>query len=172
MYTKTIYSPKLADIAADLAGEGKTNKEIAAGLKIDIKTLYKWQVLHPEFKQAIRAGKDKFDSEVVEKAMLEDAQGHNYEEVTRERVTLKDDEGNVYQTPGLVETKRVQKWERNFQAQKFWLMNRAPERWRDKQEVEFTSKDLEDRLARAEKRLAAIRGSNGEQKEVGTTDNS
>jgi len=143
-----LYSPKLAELAADLAAEGKTNAEIAASLKINIKTFYKWQNQYPEFKAQIRTGKDKFDSEHVEVALLEDALGHEHDEVVLER----DTESGL-----LVETKRTKKWERSFQAQRFWLMNRNPARWKESQEVVISDKALEEKLSLAEKRLKELR---------------
>ena len=137
------YSPKLAEFAHDLASEGKTNAEIAASLKINIKTFYAWQNKFPEFKAQVLSGKDRFDSVHVEGALLQDALGHEHEEVVLER----NHDGDM------VETKRTKKWERSFQAQRFWLMNRNPARWKESQEVVISDKALEEKLASAEKRL-------------------
>ena len=158
---KSVYSEQLNEVAHQLALQGMTNAEITETLQISNGTFYNWMKQYPDFAAAVQGGKDVYDSEVVEKALLEDAIGKEFEEVTFERTP---DEG-------MVETKRVKKWQRNFQAQRFWLMNRHPARWKDKQELEFTSTDLEQRLAEAEKRLQELRSRNGKQEEVGTTYN-
>jgi transposase len=157
---QVVYSPKLNEVARQLALQGMTNAEITTTLQISNGTFYNWCKEYPDFKAAILEGKDIYDSEVVEKALLEDAIGKEFEEVTIER----DPNGDM------VESKVVKKWQRNFQAQRFWLMNRHPSRWKDKQELELSSSDLEKKLAEAEKRLQELRSKHEQQKEVGTTD--
>jgi len=144
---QTVYSPKFNEIARDFALDGLTNEEIIQKLKISNGTFYNWLKDYPDFRAAIQDGKDRYDSENVEKAMKEDAVGKEFEEVVFER----DPDGNM------VESKRTRKWQRNFQAQRFWLMNRQPARWKESQEVVVSDKALVDRLALAEKRLQEMR---------------
>jgi hypothetical protein len=146
------YSPKLAEIARDLAKEGLTVDQICERLHIHINTFYKWRRENDEFKILVQEGRDSFDTEHVEKAMLEDAVGCKFVEKTF----------RVQEDGSLVEVERKEKWNRNFQAQSMWLRNRNPQRWRDAQEVVITEKELEDKLIAAEKRLIAMREKYGE----------
>jgi len=155
MMGHTDYSIKLAHVAQELAAQGKTNAEIAKALGISSATLYNWRNDHPEFKSCLSSGKDSYDTDVVEKALLEDAMGKDYEEVVLER----DKEGFM------VETKRTKKWQRNFQAQRMWLVNRNPARWKDQQELVIKDGELEAKLVAAEKRLQELR--NGKTSETG-----
>ena len=139
----SVYSPQFATIAEEQAKLGKTNAEIAKLLNVTEGTLYRWRNEHPDFREGLQAGKDFYDSDVVEKALLEDAQGHPWEEVTMER----GEDGQMR------EVKRVKKWQRNFQAQRMWLLNRRRERWADRTEVVVSDKDLEAKLLLAEQRL-------------------
>lgn len=144
---KGIYAPHFNQIAHDLALKGLTNAQIAEHLSVSPQTLYEWRIKHPEFKESLQTGKDTYDSELVEKAMLEDALGKEFEEVTLER----------NQDGEMVETKRNKKWNRNFQAQRMWLLNRNRDRWKDQSEVLVKDADLEARLQAAEKRLKELR---------------
>lgn len=155
--SRSEYHPRLADIAKEFALGGKTSREIADSLHIHLNTFYNWMHEHEDFKKAVQEGKDLYDSENVEKALLEDALGHEKDEVVLER----NKQGK------LVEVKRTKKWQRNYQAQALWLRNRNPERWRDVHELVVSSKDLEAKLAAAEKRLAAMRNGNGETSTTG-----
>lgn len=71
--------------------------------------------------EALKKGKEVVDME-VENALLKSALGFEYQE---EAITTK---GDVV---------TVKKFERpNITAQIFWLKNRKPSVWRDKQEIE------------------------------------
>lgn len=154
----TLYSPILDQVAHDLALQGKTNEEIADQFGISPQTFYEWRVRHPSFKEAHQSGKDAYDSDMVEKAMLEDAVGHESEEV----VVEKDEEGQW------VETKKTKKWARNHQAQRMWLLNRNRDRWKDQTDVIVHDGDLELKLQLAEKRLQELRDGNaGEGRDKG-----
>lgn len=103
------------------ARDGLTNEQIAKNLGIAVKTLYEWQNKYSEFSKALKKGKEVVDRE-VENALLKRALGYRYDEVTKE--------GGVITK---VVTKEVQP---DTTAQIFWLKNRKPKEWRDKQEIE------------------------------------
>jgi hypothetical protein len=106
------------------AREGAIDEEIAARMGINRATLYKWQKKYPVIAEAIAKGKDVADIE-VENALYELATGYEYEEVATET----DCSGG--KTTRVV-TKKVPP---NVTAQIFWLKNRKPEKWRDKQDI-------------------------------------
>lgn len=105
------------------ARDGLTDEQIAKNMGIAVKTLYEWKIKYSEFSNALKRGKEVVDI-LVENALLKRALGYSYDEVTYEMG---------------IETKRVTKQVApDTTAQIFWLKNRRPKSWRDKQEVENT----------------------------------
>ena len=108
------------------ARDGLTNEQIAENMGVDRSTLYEWQKTYSDFSDALKRGKEVVDRQ-VENALLKRALGYSYKEVTRELNT---------ETGNLVVTKEVTKEVApDTTAQIFWLKNRKPKEWRDKQEV-------------------------------------
>lgn len=115
------------------ARDGLTDELIAEKAGIGVRTLYEWQVRYPQISQALKSGKEVVDRK-VESALLRRALGYQYEEVTKEVVTVTDEERGPIKV--MVETKRVTKEVHpDVTAQIFWLKNRKPEKWRDKQDI-------------------------------------
>ena len=105
------------------ARDGLTNEQIAKNIGINSDTLYTWQNKYPEISESLKKGKEVVDRQ-VENALLKRALGYKYDEVTIE---------------GGVETKRVTKEVvPDTTAQIFWLKNRKPCVWRDKQNMELS----------------------------------
>jgi hypothetical protein len=105
------------------ARDGLTNEQIASNIGITAKTLYEWQNKYSEISDTLKRGKEIIDRQ-VENALLKRALGYSYEEVTYEND---------------VEVKRVRKEVvPDTTAQIFWLKNRKPEEWRDKQNIEHS----------------------------------
>jgi len=108
------------------ARDGLTDEQIAHNMGIKRQTLYEWMKRFPDISDALKKGKEVVDRQ-VENALLKNALGFYYEEET---VTNK---GDVV---------TVRKYEKpNTTAQIFWLKNRKPQVWRDKQQVEHTGKE-------------------------------
>lgn len=103
------------------ARNGLTNEQIANNIGISTVTLYDWQNKYPSFSNALKKGKEVVDIE-VENALLKRAMGYTYEEKTIEN-------GKVTK----IVTKQVAP---DTTALIFWLKNRKPNMWRDKQEVQ------------------------------------
>lgn len=107
--------------------DGLIDADIAKRIGIRRETLYDWKNKYPLISNALKKGKEIIDIE-VENSLLKRAMGYEYEEVTEERV------GEM----GLITTKIVKKQVvPDTTAQKFWLKNRKPKEWRDKQEVDI-----------------------------------
>jgi transposase len=118
---------------------GFTDTELAEMFDVSKQTINTWKQKHPKFLDSIRAGKDEFDSNNVEKCLLRRAQGFEYEEITREMrgaIDVKTGEGKLSITREV--TKHVIP---SVEAEKLWLINRQPHRWRDKQLHELTGPD-------------------------------
>ena len=57
-----------------------TDNEIAGALKVDTATLYRWKANYPNFCDAIKKSRDRYDTEVVERALQQRASGYDYVE--------------------------------------------------------------------------------------------
>lgn len=125
--------PKLLLIEA-WARDGLTLEQIAEKLGVAASTFFDYKSKYPELSEALKKGQEVADVE-VENALFKRAIGYKYDEVTRESDKVIDPESGQIKTV-MVETKRVTKEvQPDVTAQIFWLKNRRPEKWRDKQEI-------------------------------------
>lgn len=108
------------------ARDGLTEEQIAYNMGIGYSTLQAWKNKYKDILDTLKKGKEVVDRQ-VENALLKRALGYKYTEVTKERI-----DGS------LVVTKEVEKEVvPDTTAQIFWLKNRKPNEWRDKQNVEL-----------------------------------
>lgn len=113
------------------ARNGLKDEQIANNLGISKETFYKYKREHPDFSDSLKKGKEVVDFE-VENALLKRAMGYEYDEKTYE---TKYDERQEKFVEVLIKrvTKQVAP---DTTAQIFWLKNRKPTEWKDKQEIE------------------------------------
>ena len=116
--------PKLT-LVEGWARDGLTDKQIATNLGVAESTLNEYKKKYPEFSESLKKGKEVVDYE-VENALLKRALGYKYNEVTIEEA----DDGSIRRK---TVTKEVIP---DTTAQIFWLKNRKPNKWRDKQSIE------------------------------------
>lgn len=116
----THVEPKLILIEG-WARDGLTDEQIAKNLNIAYSTFKEYKNKYPAFSATLKRGKEIVDYE-VENALLKRALGYEYDEITYENGE---------------EVKRVTKQVApDTTAQIFWLKNRKPDKWRDKQVIE------------------------------------
>ena len=116
------------------ARDGLIDEQIAENIGISRSTLSAWKDKYSGISDALKRGKEVVDRQ-VENALLRRALGYTYAEITYE-------DG--------VETKRVIKEVvPDTTAQIFWLKNRKPDKWRDKQNIEV-SKPIDDTIKELE----------------------
>lgn len=115
------------------AKDGLFDEQIAHNMGIKRQTLYEWKKRFPVISDVLKVNKEVVDRQ-VENAMLKSALGYKFEEVTHENV-FDEQEGEYVLKVTKVVTKEVNP---NVTAQIFWLKNRKPGQWRDKQEVEHS----------------------------------
>ena len=125
----TKFNELYCEQATKLARLGATDKQIADFFEVTESTLYLWKEKHPEFSEALKAGKDISDSEVSE-SLFHRAKGYSHSE---DKVFLH--EGN----PVVVPT--IKHYPPDSTACIFWLKNRQRDKWRDKHDHELTGKD-------------------------------
>ncbi len=115
--------------AGGLAKLGKTEKEIAVDFGVSLSTFHEWKKAHPELSVALKIGKSEADT-AVEKSLYKRAMGYDVD---------------VLETTEYPDYTQVKKTKKHIPpdttAQIFWLKNRKPDEWRDKQHQEITGKD-------------------------------
>lgn len=136
---KSKYDPATFPLLAEgYARKGLTDKQIAERLGIGISIYYQYQNRYPEFALALKKGKKPIDVE-VENALLKRALGYECEDVITE---FERDKGGE---PTPKRMRRVKKHiPGDVAAQIFWLKNRQPETWREKQTIQVDYEKLSD----------------------------
>lgn len=120
----TKYKDEYVKQSEKLCRLGATDKELADFFEVDEATINRWKESHPEFCKSLKSGKRYSDEKVVD-SLFNRAIGYELTEVKEE-----DSAANGKKT--VVTRKQIAG---DTTAQIFWLKNRQPEQWRDKQEV-------------------------------------
>lgn len=115
------------------ARDGLTDEQIAHNMRITTSTLYAWKAKYSEISEALKKGKEIVDIE-VENALLKRAKGFAYLEQKTE----------VDQMGRKTVTKTVKQVAPDVGAAVFWLKNRKPEQWREKQPENGSVSEIED----------------------------
>lgn len=114
--------------ATKLCRIGATDAEVADFFGIDVRTLYRWKNESETFCQALKAGKVEAD-ERVERSLFARALGYEHPEVD---IRVVDKE--------IIQTPIIKYYPPDTTAAIFWLKNRKPAEWRDRQEIEHGGK--------------------------------
>jgi hypothetical protein len=122
----TLYRPELAEQARRLALLGLNDEDMAQALNIDRNTLGQWKREHVEFNSAIARGGVHADAKVAE-ATYRRAIGYRHP-----AVKIMQYEGQVIEVP------YTEHYPPDTNAARLWLMNRQPDKWRDRQQVDVT----------------------------------
>lgn len=103
------------------ARDGLTDEEIAKKCQVSARTFAGWKVRFPQLDAILKQGKDYVDRK-VELSLLQRALGCTTEET-------------IYNSDGEIVKRVVKRLPPDTTAIIFWLKNRKPEEWRDKQEI-------------------------------------
>lgn len=145
------------------ARNGLTDEQIAHNMGVSTATLYNYKRNHLEILEALKKGKEVIDIQ-VENALLKRALGYSYSENKYMLARMEDDEYqnkltayineykynhpeasqeeinrvkiNFPKTKEVLVERKTKEVSPDTTAQIFWLKNRKPEQWRDKQVVE------------------------------------
>jgi hypothetical protein len=112
------------------ARDGLTNEQIAHNMGITKETLRVWNNTYSVISASLKRGKEVVDR-LVENALLKRALGYSYEEVTNEE-----------SEDGFKVKRVIKEVVPDTTAQIFWLKNRKPTEWRDKQVVEHEGEQV------------------------------
>lgn len=105
------------------ARDGLTDEQIAGNMGVSRSTLNSWKDRYPDILDALKKGKEIVDRQ-VENALLKRALGYEYEEIKEKYEFGELSERTITKKQVAPDTT----------AQIFWLKNRKPKDWRDKQE--------------------------------------
>ena len=111
--------------------EGLSDEQVSHNMGIAYSTFKEWVNKFPALSATIKKGKHPVDLE-VENMLYKNAMGYDYEET----ITEIEDLGNGKQKKHVRKIKKHRPPDTT--AQIFWLKNRRPDRWRDKQEITGT----------------------------------
>ncbi len=137
---KELYEADFPERAERFAKMGMIDTEICTQLGISKTVYYEYQQKYPEFAEAIKRGKKPIN-ELAEEAFLKNVLGFEYEEKQSEMNVDKDGNATVA---------KVRTITRHFRgdttAQIFFLKNRMPEKYKDRQEVavDLKANSIED----------------------------
>jgi len=122
--------------------DGLIEIEICKRLGVSVKTFNVYKLAHSELGETLKRGKEVIDYEVEQK-LLKRAMGYDYDEVTKENVFDAETKSSSLEVTKIVRKHVLP----DTTAQIFWLKNRKPKQWRDKQEIDLNAtvnKKLED----------------------------
>lgn len=120
------------------ARDGLTDRQISINMGVSYSTFREWLKQFPALSASLKEGKAPVDIE-VENALLKRALGYQYEETITEVEEVPTGRTDDNGRPIMKQQKHIRKVLKtalpDTTAQIFWLKNRRPDRWRDKQEI-------------------------------------
>lgn len=119
------YRLEMVDQARKLSQLGATDRDLADFFSVAISTIALWKVEHAEFSDALKLGKDAADAR-VERSLYQKAIGYSHEAV---KIFADPKTGAEQVVP------YVEHYAPDTTAAIFWLKNRKPQEWRDRQEL-------------------------------------
>lgn len=118
------YKEEYAEQAYNYCLLGAIDEQLAVFFSVDVSTIHRWKADYPEFCDSIKKGKEVADLEVVQ-SLKKRATGMRVK-----KQVLK--EGEIFELEDELPPDST--------AMIFWLKNRQPDFWRDKQNVEHSGK--------------------------------
>lgn len=120
------YRKEFAEQATKLCRLGATDADMAEFFGVSESTINNWKNDHPEFLEALKSGKVEADATVADR-LYQRAIGFQHEDV------------KVFMHEGApVLVPLVKHYAPDTTAAIFWLKNRRPDLWRDKQDIEHS----------------------------------
>lgn len=125
-----IYNEHTPELARRLALVGLTDEEMAKVFEVEVRTIYRWDNEHPEFRQA-RSRAGAFADGAVASRLYHRAVGYSQESV------------KIFMPAGAEEpvyAPYTEHFPPDTQAATWWLKNRQKDKWKDKSEVDWTGR--------------------------------
>lgn len=105
---------------------GATDADLARFFEVAESTIHKWKIDFPEFSESLKKGKEQADANVAN-SLYRRAIGYSHKDTY-----FSSYEGMVIATP------TIKRYPPDPTSAIFFLKNRRPKDWRDKQEIEHT----------------------------------
>lgn len=129
----TKYNPELhPGLAEAWANTGRTDEQIAEKLGIAVSTLYAWASTHEAFSEALKRGKEEPDEKVRASLYM---RAIGYDNPNAVKIFMPANAKEPVYAP------YTEHHAPDVTACIFWLKNRKPLEWREKQDVELTGKN-------------------------------
>lgn len=117
----SVFSDRLVERLLEMATKGATDAQLAKAAGVSITTLKNWKAAHPDFLAALKEAKNLAD-DLVEASLYMRATGYSHPAI------------KIFCSQGAVITEKyIERYPPDVTACIFWLKNRQPERWREKQ---------------------------------------
>ncbi len=124
----TKFKPEYVEQTYKLCLLGATDTELADFFNVEESTINNWKLANPEFLESIKRGKTLADANVAE-SLYKRANGYEHPEVD-----IKMYEGSI------IKTDLIKHYPPDTAACFIWLKNRRSSEWRDKHEIDHTTK--------------------------------
>lgn len=125
----TAFRQEYCEQAYKLCLLGATDEKLADFFNVSKQTVNVWKKAHPKFHEALKTGKEAADAEIAA-ALFHRAKGYSHPEDDIRTVSTGQGNSEIVITP------TIKHYPPDTQAATWWLKNRQPEAWRDKQEIE------------------------------------
>lgn len=126
----TLYKEEYNIQVQKLCKLGATDKEIADFFNVNEDTINEWKKVYSEFSESIKKGKIEADANVAQR-LYERAMGFEHDSEEIKVVSIGQGEGSSIER---VPIRKI--YPPDPTAAIFWLKNRRPREWRDKQEID------------------------------------
>jgi len=126
----TKYKEEYVDLAYKFCLLGADDKDLAKMFGVQESTINNWKKEHPEFMESIKRGKEIADATIAQK-LYHRAKGYEH----------KDTQFATFQGQITDQVEYIKHYPPDTTAAIFWLKNRQPKKWRDRQEHEITGED-------------------------------
>lgn len=130
----TKYDPANNQWVEKLCKLGATDEALAEFLNVNQDTINEWKKVYPEFSESLKRGKEFADANVAER-LYQRAMGFEHDS---EEIKVVSDGNNAGSSIERVPIRKI--YPPDTTAAIFWLKNRRPKEWRDKQEMDHTTK--------------------------------
>lgn len=122
------YRAEFVEQAYKLCLLGATTDDLARFFNVDPATVDRWIAKHDEFRGSLKAGREEADAKVSQRLYMR-ALGYSHEAV---KIVADAKSGAEHIVP------YTEHYPPDTTACIFWLKNRRPDRWRDKQDLEHS----------------------------------
>ncbi len=121
------YKEEYNDLAYKYCLLGATDAKLATFFDVNEDTIHEWKKVHESFSESIKRGKEYADMNVAA-SLYHRANGYSHPEIITASF-----QGEITDTMEV-----VKHYAPDTTAAIFWLKNRRPKEWRDKQDIELS----------------------------------